>query len=382
MHEPFITTNQDQLVLFQKHFLQYSHLFPTELDTLKQKHALKTPVKIKSLSECPMTPLPSFHNADTLVVGGPPALITGVSMVKKDKCLTYINDERRIPIAFGSAWHLEQDAETEAPTSYRPTKFLGNQITRATVRYISHASVEQTGLFPWRTIDWIGWIRHPDHWLLGLKVTLAFQLVAMFDDRITMLKKVAAQCQTNEKFYEKLDQELDGKLLMREKGSIIVARNSEEVSELNTLKEALTIEGRTLKIISKEEMKNRYGFLPNGLMYGEKLHDRVLSSNFMRILSEYIHKQGGKVIDGTLTSVYADNQKVGGIAEYQTPDGQKNLLPFSRLILSLGSQPIISQNNKPLFDVVSARGISVLAHVYVPHGYQLPSVLVCGGTNH
>ncbi|CAF5138770.1 unnamed protein product, partial [Rotaria sp. Silwood1] len=73
----------------------------------------------------------SLRNQKTLIVGGPPALVAGVSMMKTEKNLTYINDERRIPIAFGSAWHLEQDAISEAPTTYRPTKFLVEQIRRA-----------------------------------------------------------------------------------------------------------------------------------------------------------------------------------------------------------------------------------------------------------
>jgi hypothetical protein len=382
MHEPFITNNTDQLEIFQKHFLQYSYLFPTNVDTLKKKQSLKTPVQIKSLSECPIKSDRPLNDREILIVGGPPALMTGVSIVKTEKDLTYINDERRIPIAFGSAWHLETDAESEAPTSYRPSQFLIDQLIRATIGYISHSSVEQTGLFPWRTLDWIGWIRHPEHWLSAIKLTLAFQWFAMFDDRKMTLKKVALQCVKNESFFQNLNQELNGQLLLSGKGSIIVARTKEEILELNALKAGLTIEGRILNIISNEDMMNRYGFLPNGLIYGEKLHDRVISPNFMKLLNNYIQQHGGKVINGTLTTIYVDNQETGGIAEYQIEGGQKHLLPFSRLILSLGNQPILKKNNKPLFDIVAARGVSVLAHVYVPNGYRLPPVLVCGETNH
>ncbi|CAF0978673.1 unnamed protein product [Rotaria sordida] len=382
MHDPFITTDLHEVELFQKHFSQFSYLFYTDSEIMKQKYALKTPVKIRSLTECPIQFQSSFGNQKTLIVGGPPALITGISMVKTEKDLTYINDQRQIPIAFGSAWHLEQDAETEAPTAYLPTKFLIEQLVRATCRYASYASIQQTGHFPWRTLDWIGWLKHPDHWFSGLKISLIFQWVTMFEDRTAMLKNVAAQCIANEKFFEQLNQELDGKLLLREKGSIIVARTSEEVSQLQELQTALVNEGRNLRILSKEEMLSRYGFLPNGLMYGEKHHDRVLFANFMKILNDSIRNQGGKVIDGTLTTIYVDDQKSGGIAEYGTPDGQKHYLAFSRLILSLGSQSIINKNNKPLFDVIAARGVSVLAHVYVPSEYRLPPVLVCGGTNH
>ncbi|CAF3759956.1 unnamed protein product [Rotaria sp. Silwood1] len=381
MHEPYITSDLHELELFQKHFSQFSHLFHTNRDMLQQKYALKTPVKVRPFTECPIQFSSSLRNQKTLIVGGPPALVAGVSMMKTEKNLTYINDERRIPIAFGSAWHLEQDAISEAPTTYRPTKFLVEQIRRAIFGYVSYASIQQTGHFPWRTLDWIGWLRHPDHWLIGLKIVLGFQFFTMFEDRTTMLKKVAAKCIANETFFECLNQELDGKLLLPEKGSIWVARTSEEISELQALKEALENEGRTFRILSKEEMLQRYGFIPNGLMFGEKQHDRVIFSNFMKMLSDFIQNQGGKFINGTLTTIYVDDQQSGGVAEYDTPDGQKHHLPFSRLILSLGNQPIISKNNRPLFEVIAARGVSVLAHVYVPLEYRLPSVLVCGETN-
>ncbi|CAF3626750.1 unnamed protein product [Rotaria socialis] len=382
MHDPFVTTNLHELERFHKHFSQFSSLYHENSDILKQKFSLKTPVKIRPITECPVKFQLSSGNSKTLIVGGPPALIAGVSIAKTEKDVTYINDERRIPISYGSAWHLEQDGETEAPTSYRPTQFLFEQLARVTFRCVRYTSIQQTGYFPWRTLDWISWLQHPNHWFTGLKISLAFQWVTMFGDRLAMLKSVAAQCVANEIFFERLNQELGGQLLMRDKGSIIVARNNEEILQLESLKTALEKEGRILKILSKEEMLRRYGFLPKGLMYGEKLHDRVLFSNFTKILNNSIRNQGGQVIDGTLTTIYVDDQQTGGIAEYKTADGQINHLPFSKLIVSLGNQPIINKNNKPLFDVIAARGVSVLAHVYVPTEYQLPPVLVCGGTNH
>ena len=382
MHEPFISTELHQIELFQRHFPDHAFLFHAALLTLKQKHALKTPVKIRAIKEFPVLPSTPLHATNTLVVGGPPALVTGVSMMKSGNFVTYINDERRIPIAYGSCRHLEQDAATQAPTNYRPTRFVVDQIKRAIIGYTSYLSIEQTGDFPWRTLDWFGWLSHPGHWLAGLKVFLGFQMLTMFDDRSTTLQRVAAQCVANELFYEQLNQELHGKLLLRGKESITIARTPDEVSELNTMKTALEAEGRTLKILSNEDMINRYGFLPNGLMYGEKLHDRVLVSYFMDILKDYIVEQGGKVIDATLTTIYKDERQSGGIAEYQSFNGQKHYIRFSRLILSLGSQPIVHQNNKPLFDIVSARGVSLLVLAYVPIGYRLPPALLCGGTNH
>lgn len=382
MHDPFITSNSKEIELFNQHFSQFSFLFYKNLDTIKEKFALKTPVKIRPMAECPFQGQSSGYNSQTLIVGGPPALVTGIAMMKNVKDLTYINDERRIPISFGSAWHLEQDAETEAPTTYRPVQFLFEQVSRVVFRYVSYASVQQTGYFPWRTLDWIGWLKYPNHWLAGFKVSFWFQWLAMFDDRAPTLKKLAAQCVANEKFYEQLNETLEGRLLMRGNGSVIVARNNEEVLQLEALRAALEKEGRNLKILSKGEVLRRYGFLPTGFKYAEKEHDRVLRPNFMKILSDFFRNKGGKVIDGTLTTIYVDDKQTGGIAEYTTPDGQKHHIPFTQLFMSLGSQPIINKNNKPLFDVIAARGVSILAHIYVPRKYQLPPVLVCGGTNH
>ena len=382
MHEPFITNNSSELEMFQKHFSQYSYLFPKDMDTLKQRLSLKTPVKIKPLSECSVKSNLSSNDRHILIVGGPPALMSGVSMVKTEKHLTYINDERQIPIANGSAWHLEQDAATEAPTGLLPHNFFLDQLIRATIGYGSHASAEQTGLFSWRTLDWIGWIRHPEHWLAAIKIAVGFQWSTMFGDRQMTLKDVALQCVENEKFFQNLDQDLNGQLLLQGRGSVLVARTDQEVSELNKLRADVTNEGRVLNILSKEEMISRYGFLPKGLMYGEKLHDRVISPSFMKLLNGYIKQQGGTVVNGVLSTIYVDKQQPGGIAEYQSADGQKHLVPFSRLIVSLGRQSIVKENNQRLFDIVAARGVSILAHVYVPKGYRLPPVLVCGGTNH
>jgi len=380
MHQPFITTDQQQLDIFRKHFSQYAYLIPENIETMIDQHALQTPVQMKSLSQCPIQL--TNVNETTLVVGGAPALVSALHFVKNNSNLIYLNDERRIPIAYGSAWHLEQDAITEAPTSFRPSTFLINQLTRATVNYQTYKSIEQTGLFPWRTIDWIGWIQHPEHWFRALKLAITYQLFVLFDDRQKTLDSIAQQCRANEQFFDDLNQQFNQQLLLKGKGSIIIARNQQQIQDVNLLKHQLENEQRTLKILSKEEIIQRYGFLPNGLLFAEKTHDRVLSANFMKLSQDFIRKHGGQVLDGTLTTIYTDEQQSSAIAQYQTQDGQTKFIQFSRLIMSLGSQPIHKENNKRLFDVISARGVSILAHVYVPKGFQLPPVVVCGETNH
>ncbi|UJR17237.1 hypothetical protein I4U23_004132 [Adineta vaga] len=382
MHHPFRTNDIQQLDLFQKHFSQYEFLVGDNLDDIKEKHALKTPVYIKSLKDYHQ------HNrtdqtVETLVVGGPPALISAVHLVEnKNKNLIYLNNFQRIPIANGSAWHLEQDAHTEAPTNYKPTSFFRDQLKRLFIDNVSFKEISITGEFPWRTIDWIGWISHPEHWYRGFKLLAKYQVFTMTHDRPNLLNDVAKQCFINEKFFDQLDGNLNKKLLLEEHGSIIIARNKQEINDLDELKKNLITEGRNINILSKKTILNRYGFIPNGLVFGEKLHDRVLVADFMKILNEYLIKQGASVIDGTLKMIYHDDNGGGGIALFQNRLGEEKSIKFSRLILSLGSQEIFNQNNKRLFDVVSARGVSMLAHVYLPKGFQLPPVLVCGGTNH
>jgi len=374
MHEPYIPTLEQQEFFF-KHFTQYAHLLPKSLEEFKEQQALSTPVKIKSLVNCPSKL--DFQHAGTIVVGGPPALISSANEQK----ITYINDTRKPPIAFGSAFHLEWDGQTEAPSSHLPSSFMAQQIFRALFNYESLSSVKKTGEFSWRSLDWVGWLKHPKQWPEGMRVAVAFQRRIFSQEKEIQLQEVAKRCKANEKFYEKLNQELNGELLLPGDGAIIIARTVEEKKALYEMKIGLEKEGRSLKILSKEEMKKLYGFVPPGIEYAKKPHDRVLSPHFMELVAERIKKLGGSVINGTLTTIYVDNPEEGGIVKYKTPNGTKHFVPFSHLVLSLGNQRIVGQDNKPLFDIVSARGVSALAIAYVPEGCELPSVIVCGGTN-
>ncbi len=380
MHEPFITKDIEQLKIFRSHFSEYEFLIGTSLDEVKFKHSLKSPVKFKSYEQ--------FLNrqidlkSSTLIVGGPPALISAVGLVSKHANLIYLNDFRTVPIANGSAWHLEQDAQTEAPTNYKPHQFLLDQLKRVLLNNVSFKNISSNGEFPWRTIDWIGWIKHPDHWFRSFLILFKFEFFTIFNDRDNLLNDLSKQCFKNEEFYEKLNENLNSKILLEEKGSIIIARNQEEIKGLNQLRDGLIKEGRQLNILSKEDLFHRYSFIPNGILFAEKAHDRVLKANFMKILNEYLIKQGATVLNGTLESIYYNSNSNEGIAEFRNDAGQLKSIQFSRLILSLGNQEILNKNNKRLFDVVSARGVSVLAHVYLPKGTKLPPVLVCGGTNH
>jgi hypothetical protein len=302
MHQPFLTNDIQQLNLFRKYFSQYEFLIETNIDQVKKKHSLKSPVQIKSFEEYQNEII--YKTTQTLIVGGPPALISGVEFILKEKNSIYLNDSRRIPIANGSAWHLEHDAQTEAPTNYKPTKFLWEQIKRLILQNVSLKNIWKTGEFPWRTIDWIQWISNPDHWFRALKLSFQFQIFILFNDRTKILNDVARQCFLNERYFQELNQILNNKLLFQEHGSIILARNQQEINQLNQLNQYLIQEGRHLNILSKENLFDRYGFIPNGMAFAEKPHDRVLNPNFINILKEYFLKEGGTVIDGTLNTIY------------------------------------------------------------------------------
>jgi hypothetical protein len=380
MHQPFVTNNIEELNIFEKYFREYEFLIARSVDEIQSKQSIKSPVRFKYLSEVEKKRID--YKTSTLIVGGPPALISGVKLIENDKNLIYLNDSRRIPISNGSAWHLEQDAQTEAPTNYKPTEFLVEQMKRLLLNNVSFKKIYESGQFPWRTIDWIEWLRHPDHWFRALKLSFQFQWLTMFSDRTNLLNDVAKQCFINQHFFDQLNKSLKNKILLEEHGSIIVARNKQEIDQLNQLNNDLIKEGRVLKFLTKEEMLNRFHFIPNGSLFAEKDHDRVLKPNFMKILKEFLQKQGATIVDGTLKTIYIDQNQNEGIALIENSNGEQSFIQFSRLILSLGNQEIFNLNNKRLFDVVSARGVSVLAHLYLPKGFQLPPVLVCGGTNH
>jgi hypothetical protein len=379
MHEPYIPSPEQQ-AFFLKHFPQHSHLLPRSLEEFQQQQALKSVVRIASLKDSPF--VSEFKGEHTIVVGGPPALVSSAN----ERGITYVRDLRAHPIAFGSAWHLEHDGISEAATTHQPSQFMKHQILRALFKYESLESAEKTGQFSWRTLDWVGWLQHPEHWAEGVRVALAFQRVTNSytdsEKRKEALQEAAQRCKANEKFYEDLNKELDGKLLSEANGAIIIARNSNEERDLHLMKQGLEIEKRHLRMLSSDEMQERYGFVPpGGIAFGEKVHDRILSTNVMSLLAQRVQDQGGEVINGVLTAIYTDLPEKGGIVRLTTPDGNSRCIPFSKLVLSLGSQRILNQVGDPLYDTVSARGVSVLGVAYVPQGQTIPQGTVCGGTN-
>lgn len=375
MHEPYIPT-EIQVERFKKNFPQLIHLLSDSQNTIGH-----TPVKIRPLSECPVKM--DFNSESVIAVGGAPALISSANQ----RNITYINNEAVAPISNGSAFHLEWDSPSEGPTSYKPSDFMIKQIFRA-LKYESLSSAEKTGHFSWRSLDLLSWITHPSKWATGVRVALAFQKATqkMSDPKeyTKIMLEVAKRSESNRKFYEALNRDMGGTLLLPGTGSIIVARTKEEEQGLFQMKTDLKNEGKILKILSRDEMVHRYNFIPqDGRTFGEKTHDKVLVPTFMKLVAERIRGLGGCTFNGVLTTIYTDNPDEGGIVKVRSSESGKDwYLPFSLLVLSLGGQQILDRDNKPLFDVVVARGVSALALAYFPKSQSLPPVLVCGGTNH
>ena len=229
MHQPFIADKHQQC-LFQKHFSEFSHLLPISVEVFRKKQALRTPVKIKSLANCPVKL--SFENTGTLAVGGPPALMSAVSHILAGNQVMFLNDSRRWPIAYGSAFHLEPDATSQAtPTHYLPSRFFLDQFIRAIYLYESYESIEKNGYFSWKTFNWLGWIKCPEQWLVGIKLAFYLQLASISSqaqDKL-LLSSLAQKCYADEKFYTELDKKLDNKLLLPGQGCIIVARTKKKL---------------------------------------------------------------------------------------------------------------------------------------------------------
>lgn len=163
-----------------------------------------------------------------------------------------------------------------------------------------------------------------------------------------------------------------------------------EVGDMKVLQDLCAREQRVLKILTPEDLKQKYGFSPaNGLMFGDKLHDRTLDPCFMRLIASFLESEprGGTVIDGVVTTVYTDDPEKGGYVAVTTTDNVSHtstsrLVPFSNLIMSLGPQRIHDESGEPFIDIVNARGISAMGLIYMPEGVTIPAATVCGATNH
>lgn len=381
MHDPYVADfSTRERNFFEVHFPSFRHLLPFSAQDLAEQVQLKSPVRLRHLADCPVDRSSPLEKRGTVVVGGPPALISTAF----EESITYINDGRQRPIAFSSAFHLEWDAESEARTSAQPLHFMIDQVARLFFPE-QLATAQKTGRFSWKSLDWVSWISHPAQWGAGIRIAVAFQRFAQSGDRSEVVRPLAEQTKQDQCFYQRLDEELDHQLLMpgEGEGSIYAATTLEEKEGLLCMQKGLTQESRNFPSLSESDLLKAFGYLPEGEAFHRKEHDRILSPHFWTLLTDRISQRGGEVINGVVTAIYTDDPEQGGILEYRIK-GVNGLhyLQFDKLVMSLGAQQVLGVDGAPLFDIVAARGVSALALVHLPRGSKLPPEVVCGGTNH
>lgn len=275
-----MTRNEEELQRFAHSFSSSSSfLLFRDADDLIRRSSLESSVRFSPLSSCPAGRV--ARRVETLVVVGPPSLLSAVELSRRGQSLIYLNEKEGVPISNGSAWHLEEDAPSEAPTFYSPLRFFLSQLHRLFISPVFLGEICLRGEFPWRSLDWLEWLKHPSHWPRALKIFFLYQWKILRENREDVLRQVAKECRWNEIYFEELNGELNGTLLDDEKGSVIIARTREEVDLLSQLNSDLHGEGKELRLISKKEFFGRYRFLPSGLIFMEKKHDRRLHSSFV-----------------------------------------------------------------------------------------------------
>jgi len=383
MHEPFITKDKKAIELFRQNFPELSHLLPNNVEEFQNSLAEKTPVQIRPIEECPVSTAELEKTNTILSVGGPPALILAAAEAMDGNQDVIYACNNNWQIAYGSAFHVEEDGDAEAPTGLKPRDFIMDQI-RLFFKRKSYEEIEKTGLYPWRTLDVIGFLKHPEEWLSALSVAIKFEKKKSMgpEFRKAEVDKVSEQCVFNEQLFNKLNEEMGGKLLLSGRGGLVIARNEQEIADLEAQKKNLEKEGRTFSDVSPDDLMKKYGFAIKGQAFKVKDHDAVLAGNYKKSLSKYIQEKGGKVFEGTLETIYTNPKKEGGIAKFRTPNGDVKYIPFKRGLLSLGNQAIIASNGKSLFNRIQATGSSGRALVFTPKNTTLPRVGVYGGTNH
>lgn len=130
----------------------------------------------------------------------------------------------------------------------------------------------------------------------------------------------------------------------------------------------------------------KYGYEPKNMSLAvEKGYVRYIHPNFQQRVADYMQSRGSTVVDGVVTAVYTDDPKGQGFVEY-TLNGNdttrnKILVPFSKLILSVGNQDILDQGGKCIVASICSRAVAGLAVVYLKKGRKMPASIVIGSSN-
>ena len=161
---------------------------------------------------------------------------------------------------------------------------------------------------------------------------------------------------------------------------------ADEYEEIRAMRKTLLKQGRQMQKLTQYHVDIKYGYEPKNMSLAvEKLYVRIMHPNFIKRVSEHIGSRGNSVIDGVVTAVYTDSPEGEGFVEYTLNSGKadenKVLVPYSKLVLSLGNEDILDENNKPLFDSIYSTSVSSLGMVYLKKGRKMPSSLAVGPAN-
>ena len=155
------------------------------------------------------------------------------------------------------------------------------------------------------------------------------------------------------------------------------------------MRKTLLKQGRQLQKLTQFHVDIKYGYEPQDMAFAvEKSYPRIIHPNFMQMVAKRLENNGNIVINGVVSAVYTDTPNGGGFVEFTTnsTDGgeamTKTIIPYSKLVLSLGNQDIVGEDRKPIMDSVYSRSVSGLGVVYLKKGQKLPSSLAIGPRNH
>lgn len=108
---------------------------------------------------------------------------------------------------------------------------------------------------------------------------------------------------------------------------------------------------------------------PHCELVATKPHDKRLHPNFMSLLTSHLQRSSNWTVeDGAVRAVYVGDTESNGVVEFvrNGTQGESVFVPFSSLHMSLGSQRLLDAKNRPVVDVVSARGVSAICTLLVP----------------
>lgn len=158
----------------------------------------------------------------------------------------------------------------------------------------------------------------------------------------------------------------------------------DEFEAVRQMRRALLLEGRQMQKLTPYHVDVKYGYEPKSMSLAvEKNYVRYIHPNFMQRVADFMKSRGNTVVDGVVTAVYTDCPELGGVVAYTSNSSSAETIyvPYSKLVMSLGTQHVVDAAGRPLVESVHARSVTGLATVYLKRGRKMPPSVVIGSTN-